>query len=82
MWLRSLIADMRKAVADDPATAQAVFAALGTLVSVPREDVRRKAHSGKVDESPALGGPLGCEYPMGHPGLAGVVPGHRLRVQD
>ena len=56
MSLTTLIADTRKAVADDPAKAQAVFAAQGTLVGVTEVDIRTGAHTFKVDEPPALGG--------------------------
>jgi uncharacterized OsmC-like protein len=56
MSLSTLIADTRKAVADDPANAQAQFTAQGTLVGVTEVDVRTGAHSFKVDEPPALGG--------------------------
>jgi uncharacterized OsmC-like protein len=54
--LSTLIADTRKAVADDPANAQALFTAQGTLVGVTEVDIRAGAHSFKVDEPPALGG--------------------------
>lgn len=56
MSLTTLIADTRKAVADDPANAQAVFAAQGTLVGVTEIDIRTGVHTFKVDEPPALGG--------------------------
>ena len=56
MSLSSLIADTRKAVSDDPANAQALFTAQGTLVGVTEVDIRTGAHSFKVDEPPALGG--------------------------
>ena len=56
MPLGSLIADTRKAVDDDPANAQALFTAEGTLVGVTEVDIRTGAHSFKVDEPPALGG--------------------------
>ncbi len=56
MSLTTLIADTRKAVADDAANAQAVFAAQGTLVGITEVDVRTGAHTFKVDEPPALGG--------------------------
>jgi hypothetical protein len=55
--LSSFIADLRKAVAEDPATAQALFAALGTLV-VAEADGRTAAHSLEADGQPSLGGPL------------------------
>jgi uncharacterized OsmC-like protein len=54
--LTTLIADTRKAVADDAANAQAVFSAHGTLVGVTEVDVRTGEHTFKVDEPPALGG--------------------------
>jgi uncharacterized OsmC-like protein len=54
--LSTLIADTRKAVADDPANAQAIFSAQGTLVGITEVDVRTGAHTFKVDEPPALGG--------------------------
>jgi uncharacterized OsmC-like protein len=56
MSLGSLIADTRKAVDDDPANAQALFTAEGTLVGVTEVDIRTGEHSFKVDEPPALGG--------------------------
>ena len=56
MSLSSLIADTRKAVADDPANAQALFAAQGTLAGVTEVDIRTGTHTFKVDEPPALGG--------------------------
>jgi uncharacterized OsmC-like protein len=56
MSVVSLIADTRKAVADDPANAQALFSAQGTLVGVTEVDIRTGAHAFKVDEPPALGG--------------------------
>ena len=54
--LTTLIADTRKAVADDVANAGVVFAAQGTLVGVTEVDVRTGAHTFKIDEPPALGG--------------------------
>jgi uncharacterized OsmC-like protein len=54
--LTTLIADTRKAVADDAANAQAVFSAQGTLVGVTEVDIRTGEHTFKVDEPPALGG--------------------------
>ena len=45
MSLSSLIADTRKAVADDPANALALFAAQGTLVGDTEVDIRTGAHS-------------------------------------
>jgi uncharacterized OsmC-like protein len=56
MTLSTLIADTRKAVADDAANAQAVFSAQGTLVGITEVDVRTGTHTFKVDEPPALGG--------------------------
>ena len=56
MSLTTLIADTRKAVADDVANAGVVFAAQGTLVGVTEVDVRTGAHTFKIDEPPALGG--------------------------
>jgi uncharacterized OsmC-like protein len=56
MSVVSLIADTRKAVADDPANAQALFSAQGTLVGVTEVDIRTGAHTFTVDEPPALGG--------------------------
>ena len=54
--LSTLIADTRKAVADDAANAQAFFTAQGTLVGITEVDVRTGTHTFKVDEPPALGG--------------------------
>ena len=56
MPLETLIADTRKAVADDAANAQVVFAAEGTLVGVTEVDIKTGTHTFKVDEPPALGG--------------------------
>ena len=56
MSLVSLIADTRETVAADPANAQALFSAQGTLVGVTEVDVRTGAHTFKVDEPSALGG--------------------------
>src|ERR1700678_3320387 len=56
MSVVSLIADTRKAVADDPANAQALFSAQGTRVGITEVDIRTGAHTFKVDEPPALGG--------------------------
>src|ERR1700684_387768 len=56
MSLDSLIIDTRKAITDDAAQAQAVFAAQGTLVGVTEVDIRTGAHTFKVDEPPVLGG--------------------------
>jgi uncharacterized OsmC-like protein len=56
MSLVSLIADTRTAVASDPANAQALFSAEGTLVGVTEVDIRTGAHAFKADEPPALGG--------------------------
>jgi uncharacterized OsmC-like protein len=56
MSVVALIADTRKAVADDPANAQALFSAQGTLVGVTEVDIRTGAHTFTVDEPPALGG--------------------------
>ncbi len=63
MSLSSLIADMRKAVAHDPATAQALFAALGTLVSVAEADVRTGPAARTAAEPPAPGEPLRLRAP-------------------
>jgi uncharacterized OsmC-like protein len=62
--LTTLIADTRKAVADDPANAQAVFAAQGTLVGVTEVDIRTGVHTFKVDEPPALGGANAAANPV------------------
>jgi uncharacterized OsmC-like protein len=51
-----LIEDTRKAVADDPQNAQALFNAQSTLVGVTEVDIRTGAHTFKVDEPPVLGG--------------------------
>src|SRR5580698_8632060 len=64
MSLVPLIADTRKAVADDPANAQALFAAQGTLVGVTEVDIRTGAHTFKVDEPPALGGADAAANPV------------------
>jgi uncharacterized OsmC-like protein len=54
--LTTLIADTRKAVADDSSNAQAVFSAQGTLVGITEVYVRTGSHTFTVDEPPALGG--------------------------
>ena len=64
MSLSTLIADTRKAVAEDPANAQALFAAQGTLVGVTEVDVRTGAHTFTVDEPPALGGADAAANPV------------------
>lgn len=64
MSLTTLIADTRKAVADDAANAQAVFSARGTLVGVTQVDVRTGTHTFKVDEPPALGGADAAANPV------------------
>jgi uncharacterized OsmC-like protein len=64
MSLSTLIADTRKAVAEDPANAQAVFAAQGTLVGITEVDVRTGAHTFTVDEPPALGGADAAANPV------------------
>ncbi len=56
MSVASLIADTRKAVADNPAKAQVLFTAQGRLVGVTEVDIRTGVHTFKVDEPPALGG--------------------------
>jgi uncharacterized OsmC-like protein len=62
--LSTLIADTRKAVADDAANAQAVFSAQGTLVGITEVDVRTGTHTFKVDEPPALGGADAAANPV------------------
>jgi uncharacterized OsmC-like protein len=64
MTLSTLIADTRKAVADDAANAQAVFSAQGTLVGITEVDVRTGTHTFKVDEPPALGGADAAANPV------------------
>jgi uncharacterized OsmC-like protein len=64
MSLTTLIADTRKAVADDSANAQAVFSAQGTLVGITEVDVRTGVHTFKVDEPPALGGADAAANPV------------------
>jgi len=56
MPLDTLIADTRKAISEDAASAQAAFAAEGILVGVTEVDIGTGAHAFKVDEPPALGG--------------------------
>ncbi|WP_248958953.1 OsmC family protein [Sphaerisporangium perillae] len=56
MSLDTVIAETRKAVTDDAASAQLVFGAHGTLVGVTEVDIRTGAHTFTVDEPPALGG--------------------------
>ena len=64
MTLSTLIADTRKATSDDPANAQAVFTAQGTLVGVTEVDIRTGAHTFRVDEPPALGGADAAANPV------------------
>ena len=64
MSLTTLIADARKAIADDTANAQAVFAAQGTLVGVTEVDVQTGAHTFKVDEPSVLGGADAAANPV------------------
>ena len=64
MSLSSLIADTRKAVADEPANAQAQFTAQGTLVGVTEVDIQTGEHSFKVDEPAALGGADAAANPV------------------
>ncbi len=56
MSLSTLIADSRKAVADDAAYPEAIFSARGRLVGVTEVDVQTGAHTFTVDEPAALGG--------------------------
>jgi uncharacterized OsmC-like protein len=56
MSVASLITAARQAVADNPARAQVLFSAQGTLVGVTEVDIRTGAHTFKVDEPAALGG--------------------------
>ena len=64
MSVVSLIESTRSAVADDPANAQALFSAEGTLVGVTEVDIRTGAHTFKVDEPPALGGADAAANPV------------------
>jgi uncharacterized OsmC-like protein len=64
MPLETLIADTRKAITDDAANAQVVFAAQGTLVGVTEVDIKTGAHTFKVDEPPALGGADAAANPV------------------
>ena len=64
MTLSTLIADTRKAVADDAANAQAVFSAQGTLVGITEVDIRTGTHTFKVDEPPELGGADAAANPV------------------
>jgi uncharacterized OsmC-like protein len=54
--LGTVIADTRKAVAEDPAAAQALFSTHGTLTGITEVDIRTGSHTFTVDEPPALGG--------------------------
>jgi uncharacterized OsmC-like protein len=56
MSVASLIENTRKKVADNPAKAQVLFTAQGTLVGYTEVDIRTGVHTFKVDEPPALGG--------------------------
>ena len=79
MSLDTLIADTRKAISDDAASAQAVFAVHGTLVGVTEVDIRTGAHTFKVDEPPVLGGADAAGEPGAVcAGLARVLPGHHV----
>ena len=64
MSLLPLIEDTRKAVADDPQNAHALFDAQGTLVGVTEVDIRTGAHTFKVDEPAALGGADAAANPV------------------
>ena len=64
MSLLPLIEDTRKAVADDPQNAHALFNAQGTLVGVTEVDIRTGAHTFKVDEPAALGGADAAANPV------------------
>ena len=64
MSLDTLIADTRKAIADDAANAHAVFTAQGTLVGVTEVDIKTGAHRFTVDEPPALGGADAAANPV------------------
>ena len=64
MTLTTLIADTRKAVADDTGNAQVVVGAQGTLVGITEVDVRTGTHTFKVDEPPALGGADAAANPV------------------
>ena len=54
--LGTVIANTRKAVAEDPAAAQALFSTHGTLTGITEVDIRTGSHTFTVDEPPALGG--------------------------
>src|ERR1700761_5295603 len=64
MSLVSLIDDTSKAIANDPASGQVEFTALGTLAGVTEVDIRTGAHTFKVDEPPALGGADAAANPV------------------
>ena len=64
MSIVSLIADTRQAVSDNPAKADVLFCADGTLVGVTEVDIRTGAHTFKVDEPPALGGADAAANPV------------------
>jgi uncharacterized OsmC-like protein len=64
MSLEEVIGGNRKAIEADPAQAQAVFAARGTLVGVTEVDIRTGAHTFKVDEPAALGGADAAANPV------------------
>src|SRR5262249_60521934 len=54
--LSTVIKDTRTAVADDPAAAQVLFSAYGTLTGVTEVDMRTGTHTFTVDEPAKLGG--------------------------
>src|SRR6516164_11373967 len=56
MTLSTVIKDTRTAVANDPAAAQVLFSADGTLTGVTEVDMRTGAHTFTVDEPAKLGG--------------------------
>ena len=64
MSVASFIAAARNAVAGDPARAQVLFTAQGTLVGVTEVDIRTGVHTFKVDEPRALGGENVAANPM------------------
>jgi hypothetical protein len=63
MSLSSFIADMRRAVARDPATAQVFYAALGTLVGVAEAEALTGPSSRTAAEPPAPGEPVRLPAP-------------------
>src|SRR5262252_7891993 len=67
MTLSTVIKDTRTAVANDPAAAQVLFSADGTLTGVTEVDMRTGSHAFTVDEAAKLGGGATTRWPGSGP---------------